>query len=229
MKKKIKDGSLYYHQKDILRPVGAVMLPVGLVLMYFGWSIISYILASIAIPMGLVLFIVGSSKHISDNDLQEQINHAMLDYDRGVTDSKGFDRVVLRQPAPVEMEAYSFGPDATYFKKSKNSGYCSDRLTRTHVFYTKEGIILSGRTLSIAALNEATGEGMTDFCETLGYGEITSASIETHQTPVTLTNTGKAATVTWYELSIMGEGGELLRIPVRNDMDAANLCELLNR
>ena len=229
MKKKTKDGSLYYHQKDILRPVGAVLLPAGLVVLYLGWSYISYIFATIAIPVGLVMFIVGSSKHISDNDLQEQIDHAMLDYDRDVTDSKGFDRVVLRQPAPVEMEAYSFGDDASYFKKGKNGTFRSDRLSRTHIFYTKDGIILAGRTLSIATLNEATGEGVTDFSETFSYGEITSAVIETHETPVTLTNTGKTATVKWYELSIMGEEGELLRIPVQNDMDAATLCELLNR
>ena len=229
MKKKIKDGSLYYHQKDILRPIGAVLLPAGLVIMYLGWSFISYIVASIAIPVGLVMFIVGSSKHISDNDLQEQIDHAMKDYDRGVTDSKGFDRVVLHQPAPVEMEAYSFGGDATYFKKGKNGSYRSDRLTRTHVFYTKDGIILAGRTLSIASLNESTGEGMTDFSETFSYSEITSAAMDAHETPVILTNTGKTVTVKWYELSIMGEEGELLRIPVQNDMDASNLCELLNR
>ena len=229
MKKKIKDGSLYYHQKDILRSIGAVLLPAGLVILYLGWSFVSYIFASIAIPVGLVMFIVGSSKYISDNDVREQIDHAMRDYDRDVTDSKGFDRVVLRQPAPVEMEAYSFGRDATYFKKGKNGSYCSDRVTRTHIFYTKDAIIVAGRTLSITTLNEAKGEGITDFSTTIAFSEITSASIETHETPVTMTNNQKTVTVKWYELSIMGEDGELLRIPVQNDMDASNLCELLNR
>jgi hypothetical protein len=132
--KKIKDGSLYYHQRDILRPVGAVMLPVGLFLLYFGWGLISYILTCICVPVGLVLFIVGSSRNISDNDLQEQIDHAMLDYDKALTETKGFDRAVLRQPAPMEITAYSFGDDATYFKKGKNGTPRSDRLTRTHVF-----------------------------------------------------------------------------------------------
>jgi hypothetical protein len=118
--KKIKDGSLYFHQKDTLRPIGAVLLPAGLVILYLGWSFVSYILATIAIPVGLVLFIVGSSKYISDNDIKEQIDHAMLDYDKSVTDMNGFERVVLKQPSPVEITAYSFGENARYFKKGKN-------------------------------------------------------------------------------------------------------------
>jgi hypothetical protein len=227
--KKIKDGSLYYHQRDILRPVGAVMLPVGLFLLYFGWGLISYILTCICVPVGLVLFIVGSSRNISDNDLQEQIDHAMMDYDKALTETKGFDRAVLRQPAPMEITAYSFGDDATYFKKGKNGTPRSDRLTRTHVFYTKDGILLAGRTLSIAYLNEATGEGMTNFTASFAYSEITSAELELHETPVTMTNTHKTLPVRWCELVLTGEDGELLRVPVQNDMDAATLCEILNR
>lgn len=227
--KKIKDGSLYYHQKDILRPIGAVLLPAGLVILYLGWSFVSYILATIAIPVGLVLFIVGSSKHISDNDIKEQIDHAMLDYDKSVTDMNGYERVVLKQPSPVEITAYSFGENARYFKKGKNGTPISDLVTRTHVFYTKDSVIFAGRSLSIAALNETTGEGITDYAEHIPFSKTHSASLELHETAVTLTNTGKALTVKWCELVISGEEGELLRIPVQNDMDAASIVEDFNR
>ena len=229
MKKKIQDGSLYYHQKDILRPVGAFLLPVGLVLLYFGWSYISYILATIAIPVGLVLFILGSSKYISDNDMQEQMDHAMLDYDQSVTDMNGYDRIVLRQPAPFEISAYSFGGDARYFKKGKNGTPISDRYTRAHVFYTKDGFIIVGRTLSVAAYSEATGEGITEFFEQFLYSGLATASLEAYDTTVTATNTGKPMTVKWCELILTGSEGELLRIPARNDMDAASFVEEVNR
>lgn len=229
MKKKIKDGSLYYHQKDILRPVGAVLLPVGLVMMWLGWSYISYILATIFIPAGLVLFVVGGAKIISDSDMQEQLDHVMLDYDKSVTDMSGYDRVVLKQPAPVEISAYDFGGDARYFKKGKNGTPVSDRYTRTHVFFTKEGFIVVGRHLSIASYNEATGDGITDFSEQFAYAGLSSAELVKHETSVTLTNTGKTVTVGWCELVLYGDGGELLRIPAKNDMDAAALVDDVNR
>lgn len=227
MKKKIKDGSLYFRQKDILRPIGAVLLPVGLVVVYFTWGIL-FILGALASVAGLAMFIVGGAKYISDNDVAEQIDHAMQDYDRPVTDMAGYERAVLKQPAPFEITAYSFGEDAKYFKRGKNSTPVSDRLTRTHIFYTKDTLLVVGRTLSLAELNEATGEGITDFEEQLLLTGITSASLETYETTVTLTNTGKPLTVKWCELVLMGAEGELLRIPAKNDMDAAGLVEDIN-
>ena len=227
MKKKIKDGSLYFRQKDILRPIGAVLLPVGLVVVYFTWGIL-FILGALASVAGLAMFIVGGAKYISDNDVAEQIDHAMQDYDRPVTDMPGYERAVLKQPAPFEITAYSFGEDAKYFKRGKNSTPVSDRLTRTHIFYTKDTLLVVGRTLSLAELNEATGEGITDFEEQLLLMGITSASLETYETTVTLTNTGKPLTVKWCELVLMGAEGELLRIPAKNDMDAAGLVEDIN-
>ena len=227
MKKKIKDGSLYFRQKDILRPIGAVLLPVGLVVVYFTWGIL-FILGALASVAGLVMFIVGGAKYISDNDVAEQIDHAMQDYDRPVTDMPGYERAVLKQPAPFEITAYSFGEDAKYFKRGKNNTPVSDRLTRTHIFYTKDTLLVVGRTLSLTELNEATGEGITDFEEQLLLTGITSASLETYETTVTLTNTGKPLTVKWCELVLMGAEGELLRIPARNDMDAAGLVEDIN-
>jgi hypothetical protein len=224
MKKKIKDGSLYFRQKDILRPIGAVLLPVGLVVVYLTWGIL-FILGALASVAGLVMFIVGGAKYISDNDVAEQIDHAMQDYDRSVTDMAGYERIVLKQPAPLEITAYSFGEDAKYFKRGKNSTPISDRLTRTHIFYTKDTMLVVGRTLSLTELNEATGEGITDFEEQLLLTGITSASLENYETTVTLTNTEKPLTVKWCELVLMGAEGELLRIPAKNDMDAAGLVE----
>ena len=229
MKKKIKDGSLYFRQKDILRPLGAVLLPAGLVVIYFTYSYIFYVLASVAAVSGLVMFIVGGAKHISDNDVAEQMDHAMLDYDRSVTDVKGFDRVVLKQPSPVEIGAYSFGEDAKYFKKGKNGTPISDRYTRTHIFYTKDSVLVAGRAVSIAELNEATGSGMADFDGQFFFSDLRAATLESHETAVTLTNTGKTVTVKWCELVLKGDSGDLLRIPVRNDMDASTLVEDINR
>ena len=229
MKKKIKDGSLYFRQKDILRPVGAVLLPVGLLVLYFGYSYISYILGALAVPVGIVLFIVGGAKHISDNDVAEQMDHAMLDYDKSVTEMVGYERVVLKQPAPFEISAYSFGGEAAYFKRGKNGTPVSDRYTRTHVFYTKDSVILVGRSVSLTELSEEDGAGITDFSHHLPLTAITSAALEQYETPVTLTNTGKAITVKWCELVLTGEEGELLRIPCRNDMDVSNFVDDVNR
>lgn len=228
MKKKMKDGTLYFRQKDVLRPVGAVMLPVGLVTVYLGFGIL-FILGAVAAFAGLVMFILGSAKYISDNDVAEQIDHALQDYDRSVTDMTGYERIVLKQPAPFEVSAYSFGSDAAYFKRGKNGTPVSDRFTRTHIFYTKDTLLVVGRALSLSELNETTGEGITGFDGEYLLDGITSAALESFETTVTLTNTGKPMTVKWCELVLNGAEGELLRIPAKNDMDAEGLVEFFTR
>ncbi len=227
--KKVKDGSLYFRQKDILRPVGAVCILVGLVWFYFGMSAASYYIPSIITPLGLVLFIVGGSKNISDNDIAEQLAHAMQDYDKVVTDRDDYSRTVLHQPAPVESTAYSFGDRATYFKRGKNSTPISDRYVGTHIFFTKEALLVAARTVSIAELGTAPDAGVADLCEVYHFSSIASARLDEHTTTVKLTNSGKALSVKWYELVLQGTDGELLRLPVKNDMDMANLCEDINR
>jgi hypothetical protein len=225
----MNDATRYYHQQDIIRPIGGGVLIVGLLLLFLRMGFISYILATVFIPVGLVLFLVGGSKLVSESDVQELVDHAMLDYDKSITNMNGYERIVLKQPAPVEMEAYTFGENAKYFKRGKNSTPVSDVFTRTHLFYTKDSLMIVGRTLCISELNEAEGKGITDVSEQISIAGIKSASLDVHETTVTLTNTGKPVTVKWCELVIMGHSEELMRIPTKNDMDASGLVDDLNR
>lgn len=229
MKKKIQDGSLYYRQKDILRPIGSVLLPVGLVALWLGYGWISYIFATVAIPLGLVLFFLGGLRLITDTDLQEQLDHAMLDYDKEITDMTGYERIVLKQPAPVEISAYCFGEKARYFKKGKKGTLVSDVYVRSRLFFTKDTLILVSRKLSVAELNEATGEGITDTCLYIPFSAVKSVELVPHENEITLTNTGKTLTAPWCELLLVSAQGERITIPVQNDMDAANLIEAITR
>ena len=74
MKKQINDSTRYYYQKDIIRPIGMILLPVGLVMLFLRMGFMSYILATVFIHVGLVLFLAGGDKLVSDNDVLEQID-----------------------------------------------------------------------------------------------------------------------------------------------------------
>ncbi len=228
MKKKIKDGSLYFRQRDIARPLGLFLMAAGLVLIYFGWTWASYVIACIITPAGLVMFFVCGSRIISDKDLKEQIDHVCRDYDKPITAMDHYDRIVLRQPAPVETAAYGFGENAAYFKRNKGATPVSDRYSRAHFFFTGDALLVIGLHISITELG-VEGAGVTPFSDTYAYADITAA-LEEHRTTVKMTVDGKSATVKWYELVITErDGDELLRLPVQNDMDVSGLCDELAR
>ncbi len=229
MKKQINDGTRYYYQKDIVRPIGMILLPIGLIMLFLRMGFVSYILATVFIPVGLVLFLAGGAKLVSDNDVLEQIDHAMLDYDKPITNMTGFERIVLKQPAPVEMASYRFDDKAKYFRRGKNSTPVSDVYSRTHIFFIKDGMMIIGRTITLSELNEAEGRGIEDISETISFAGIKSVALEEHNVTVIQTNTGKPMSVKWCELVITGNTEELIRIPTKNDMDAIALVDDINR
>ncbi len=227
MGKKIRDGSRYFRQRDIVRPLSGGLLIAAVIMVYFGgW--ISYILACLMAPIALILFFVSGSRLVSDKDINEQLDNACRDYDKSITDMTNYDYVVLRQPAPVETAAYSFGEDAAYFKRDKGGTPRSDCYVRAHFFYTVDGLIVVGCRVSITELG-AEGAGVRFFSDTYTYADITAEMVE-HGTSVKMTTGGKNTTVKWYELVILRKSGEeLLRIPVPNDMDVADLCSEIKR
>ena len=230
MSKKIqhKDGTLYYRQNDLWRLIGAGMMIVGVVWFYFGWSAASYYVPCVITPAGLILFLVFSSRHISDNDMEEEKNHRLTDYDTCITGRQDYHRYVLRQPASVETDAYHMGADAAYFKRGKNSTLVSDRFVKSHFFFTNDALLVCSRTLSLTLPREEEG-AFEDVEVILPFSDIRSAELCEQTTTITLTNTKKPASAKWTELLIMGDSEELLRLPVKNDMDMFTLCEEINR
>lgn len=225
---KSKDGARYYRQTDLWRLLGAGLMIVGVVWFYIGWSAASYYVPCVITPLGLVLFLVFSSRHISDNDMEEEKKHRLTDYDASVTGRQDYSRYVLRQPADVESGAYHMGAEATYFKYGKNSALVSDRFVQTHFFFTSDALVVCSRALSLAVPREEEG-AFADTEVVLSFSDLISAELCEQSARVTLSNTKKAVTAKWTELVILGKEGELLRLAVKNDMDMFTLCDEVNR
>lgn len=227
-KKSLKqDGSRYFRQTDTLRFLGGGMMLVGLVWFYIGMSYASYIIPTIITPVGLIMFIIASGRHISDGDVEEERNHALEGYDSAVTELHDYERRILKHPADVAIEASHMGERARYFKRGKNSTVLSDRYVKTHFFFTKDALLVASREVSLTELgNEAA---VTDQNEILYFSQLTSAELVKNTADVTLSNTKKKISVNWYEMVITAESGEVLRVPAKNDMDTSTLCEEINR
>ena len=70
--KRRKDTLRYYNQSDWMRPTGLGAIIAAVVLFYFGWTYVSYILASLLMPGGLFLFFYASVRHTSDADVEKE-------------------------------------------------------------------------------------------------------------------------------------------------------------
>ncbi len=223
-----KDGTLYYRQTDFWRLLGAGLMIVGVVWFYIGFSMASYYIPCVITPAGLILFLIFSGRHVSDADMEEERTHRLADYDASVTSRGDYNRVVLRQPSDVESEAYYMGEPAGYYKRDKNGKMVSDRFVKSHFFFMADGLWVVSRTLSMTVAREEEG-AVADAEYLLSYAEMQFASLSESSVEVTLTASKKTAAVRMTEIVITGKEGELLRLPVQNDMDMSNLCDALNR
>ena len=228
-RKSIKEvGTRYYLQTDLWRMIGAALMIIGVVWFYFGMSSASYYVPSVITPVGLVLFLVFSVRHVSDNDMEEEKNHRLQGYDHSVTERNDYTRYVLKQPADVETEAYHMGEKASYFKRGKNSTPVSDIFVKSHFFFTKDGLHICSREIALTVPRDTEGAA-ADTEMILPLENISKAELCKQTTTVMLSNTKKEVTVHWMELVLSDADGELLRLPVKDDMDMAGLCDVLNR
>ena len=71
-----KNGSRYFHQRDLIRPLSAGLLVASILVAWLTWSWVAYILAGIVAPVSLVMFFVAGARTVSDGDIAEQIEAA---------------------------------------------------------------------------------------------------------------------------------------------------------
>ncbi len=230
MAKKSKNRIVtYFEQKDMLRPIALGALIAGLVMMWLGRSYISYILAAILISVGLVTYIVTAARIVSHDEVPDQAKKAMREYDAVYTESKEFSKEVLRHPAPVESELHIYGDGAKYFKKVKDGRVISDVYVKSHFFFTNESFVAVSRRVSLCELDGLTKAGIYDEFKKLAFSDISSASLEEKELEVILSDTKKPVKVKQGELVILGKGGELLRLAVKNDVAMESLCKDVSR
>ncbi len=223
-----KDGVRYFRQTDTLRLVGGGLAIFGVAWYWIGMTYASYIIPTIVTPIGLVLFIISSGRHISHKDMEQEINVCFEGYDASVTARKDYDRVVLKHPAPVETQAFYMGEPAKYFRQGENSRPVSDVCVKSHYFFTKEALMVCVRQVSLSK-GEGEESRVTDREEVLYFEDMCHAELLDTALEVTMTNTKKKVRVKQHELVITGKDGELLRLPVHQDMDMETLCDHINR
>ena len=230
MKRTKKDGSAYFHQTATVRTIGGIILGISLVWWYVGISMASYYGPLIMMPIGLLLLIIGGVGYVKDSDITEEISRMMIDFDREITDSDDISKRILRHPSDVVTEAFNLSSDANYFKKTKDGSVISDLVTRSHIWFTQDSILLCARTVYVTEMNVDTKNGYSDLVEEYPFSQISSVELKEEILPITITNTKKQANIKCFRFILKGSDGTTLAdLPSKNDMSMSTLCEEIER
>ncbi len=211
----IKHNVNYFKKNDNMKTLGAVLLIVGLFLMWLGRGFVTYIIMSIFVPAGLVMFVLGSIGRSSDEDIDKYIAEKMQGLEVDLTEDKKYRKRIIEHLPAQTFASYLFS-DGVLLRKSKNNSLRSSEYRKNIVYLLTDELYIVSRRLGLVS-----GE-IENILVELSYNDIKDAHIIREEK--TLTYKKKPLKIKTTFLSITTEAGETL-LPVPDDVLSDRFAE----
>ena len=151
--KEQRSNQNYFQQRDWVRYLGFGLLIVGAALFLWGWSYISYLLATAMIPAGLAILLIESIRCSNDNDITEYIQNHLVAVEIDEVENKEFKQRRLKSPEPELCEGYEYR-EGVMLRKGKKGPVHSSEYTKAIIYPLKDGICVSRHTVSLVSEKE---------------------------------------------------------------------------
>ncbi len=217
--KQEKSSVNYFKKSDTLQYVGGGLLIVSLISLWLGWGMISYIFAIIGTPTGLILFLVGASGKISDQDMDNYIQNKMADLKIDIDNDRYYQTKLLKHLKEYTVEGYMFS-DGVMIKKRKDNSLRSSEFSRAKIRILSDRLYIVHRQISLIS------DEMTSTKYELNYDSITSVTVERDSKRM-IFNKNTFMTKSCCLRIVCGES-ELL-LPIADAITSDELAEAINR
>lgn len=214
----IKHNINFFKINNSLKAVGAGMLIVGLLLLWLGWSYISWILMLILTPSGLGLFLYVSAVRSNDSEILEDISKAVEDMSITPEDLPYYNkRAHYTQPFIAQGFEYS---DGLMFQKARDGSVISTKYTKSVIHSLEDRLYIKARTVSPISddLNEVIYDILLD--------DIKSFELIGERTKVPYKKSYLLANNTYF--LIKTDNGDI-KLPVHEDVNTDEFVEKLQK
>lgn len=218
---KIKNNVNYFIKNDSLKFIGIAMVVIGFLLYYMGWGYLAYILMSLFIPAGAVLFIVGSSGRSSDEDIDEYIEVKFRDFDTNIDLDKDYAPRIAKNSEKTLLSGYELR-EGLMFTKTKKGSVRSSEYVRSVIYMLNDGVYLLSGKISLVS-----DEAREDRVYELGFDDIAEVKISEEQKRFTFRK--KLFSVKDLRLVIELRNGETVSVPIHDDLRSEHTAEMINR
>lgn len=146
----LKHNANYFKKSDSTKFIGIGLVILGFVLFYFGWGWISYILMTASVPVGVVLFIVGSSGRADESAIDTCIESLTEGLEVDLSADNKYKSRLEKHISPEIVEGYEYS-DGVMLKYSKNGSLCSSEYTKAIIYTLSDALYISARTVSVVS------------------------------------------------------------------------------
>ena len=148
----LKRKQNYFKQSDAPRIVGLGLLLVGFILLFCsGYLDVKYVLvifAWIAMPVGLVLFIVAGTMRTDEENIDKHIEDQLMGLEISAAEEDKYRKRLLPQKHPRVLEGYEYR-EGLMLRRDKVNTLRSSEFSRTLLYLLRDGFFLVTRTVSL--------------------------------------------------------------------------------
>lgn len=221
----LKRNERFFKQNDVLRLLGGGLLIVGLIWFWIGRTAASYYGPCVMVPVGLILFLVTSARHVPESEIRGNIQKALANFHENAQGSPDMKSRVLSTPAPYCAESFVFDQEAHAFRRGKDAKLLSDVYQATAICFTQDLLLVHGATVDLS-----NGAVKTDMQKLL-WTDLEGATMIPYENKINLTNKKNAVATArgaWLELQ-NSDGTIAYRAAVPDDMDGEVVCQQINK
>lgn len=217
--KQEKNSVNYFKKSDTPQYVGGGLLIVSLAALWLGWGMISYIFAIIGTPVGFILFLIGASGKVSDQDMDNYIENKMADLKTDIDNDRRYQAKLLKHLKEYTAEGYLF-PDGVMIKKRKDGSLRSSEFSRAKIRILSDRLYILHRQMSLIS-----DETVTEKHE-IELDRITSVTVERDSKRMTF---NKNTFFTKPCHLRIGFDNTVLSLPIADAITSDELVEAINR
>ena len=213
----------YFKKWDGAAMLGMIMMVIGFLFLWLGWSFLSYILMIVGLVGGFVIFLYGSIGRKHEDDFKKEIEQRAesINFRELEEDSQFRSRVPKGNIEERVFEAFDLC-DGLYIKPMKNAKLCSSDYTYAKMLFLNDAFYI--KTLSFSFISDKKETATYD----IPYDSLEDVTVERDRRTMTTLNNKKIMAKTCF-LCMTYDGGKQLRLPANDDIYTDELAEAFKR
>lgn len=214
----------YFSGSDDIRLLGIIMMAASGILFlwiwYMMWSYVLYILMFALLPVGFVLFLIGSIGKSTEEDIDGVISRLSAEVDLNEERDADIIKKQLKKPLPEVISGYDYS-DGLMFRKAKNG------IVRSEVFKKATLIPLEGSICVLYATVNILCESVKKEYFEIPYDEIEEIRVVPQRRTIRFGK--KSFSVNDSHLEIISHGNTVLSLPAKESATLDSFISELSR
>ena len=221
----IKQNTNYFKMSDKFSRASVLVLGGGVVAMLFAFfglaRFVGFMLAGVLLPVGFVMYLIGTTQRATDEDIKVQIEQATADMEVDLSKNVKYQRRLVPGKEPRTLSGFDYDDGLMFTKTSRNSNVISSSYTKALLYQLKDEFYIVRRKVSLVS------EDVLNEVIEIPFVDISTINYVTERKTVTFEKNTYEVELTKIEIKY-GEN-EIISFPIGKDVEAEEYTQRLNK